>query len=62
MGGDRGCKAEPCFKSSVTMSWKTRQEPVRLGSAGVKLLGRQAILPVPVLLHTTSRFFSLSFC
>lgn len=34
MGSDGGCRAEPCFKSSVTICWERRWEFVRLGSAG----------------------------
>lgn len=62
MGSDGGCRAEPCFKSSVIMSWETRQEPVRLGSAGIRLLGREATLPAQLPLHTALRFLSPSFC
>lgn len=61
MGSDGGCRAEPCFKSSVTMSWETRQEPVRLGSAGIKLLGREVTLPAQLPMHTALCFPSLSF-
>lgn len=57
MGSDGGCRAELCFKSSVTMSWERRWEFVRLGSAG-QAFGEMSD---PTCAGTTAYGIALSF-